>query len=146
MGMRESIEVRVYLRSEESHARTITQSVPGGNGADGNRATWTSARMANERERVSQSKPASTHFVKSLIRTASHESVPGGNRASRETARWTKPRRGERTGVSESIEVHVIAIPKESNAHYVTQKRSRRESNPHLRFRKPLFCPLNYGN
>ena len=24
--------------------------------------------------------------------------------------------------------------------------RSRRESNPHLRFRKPLFYPLNYGN
>jgi hypothetical protein len=31
--------------------------------------------------------------------------------------------------VSESIEVHVIAIPKESNAHYVTQNRSRRESS-----------------
>jgi hypothetical protein len=25
-------------------------------------------------------------------------------------------------------------------------KRSRRESNPHLRFRKPSFYPLNYGN
>src|SRR5213595_163760 len=24
--------------------------------------------------------------------------------------------------------------------------RSRRESNPHLRFRKPLFYPLNYGD
>src|SRR6202023_916264 len=24
--------------------------------------------------------------------------------------------------------------------------RSRRESNPHLRFRKPPFYPLNYGN
>ncbi len=24
--------------------------------------------------------------------------------------------------------------------------RPRRESNPHLRFRKPLFYPLNYGN
>ena len=44
--------------------------------------------------------------------------------------------------MSESIEVHVIAIPKESNAHYVTQKRSRRESNPHLRFRKPLFLSV----
>src|SRR4029077_9331713 len=77
----ESVEVRVHLRSEESHARTITLS------------------------------------------------GPGGNRASRETARWTKPRRGERTGVSESIEVHVIAIPKESNAHYVTQNRSGRESS-----------------
>jgi hypothetical protein len=26
------------------------------------------------------------------------------------------------------------------------RKRSRRESNPHLRFRKPPFYPLNYGN
>src|SRR5436190_9200038 len=26
------------------------------------------------------------------------------------------------------------------------KNRSRRESNPHLRFRKPPFCPLNYGN
>ncbi len=25
-------------------------------------------------------------------------------------------------------------------------KRPRRESNPHLRFRKPLFYPLNYGD
>src|SRR5882724_678505 len=86
------------------------------------------------------------HFIKSLIRTASHESVPGGNRASREAARWTKPRRGERTGVSESIEARVHAFHQESHTHCVTRKRSRRESNPHLRFRKPLFYPLNYGN
>src|SRR5262249_23586965 len=26
------------------------------------------------------------------------------------------------------------------------ENRSRRESNPHLRFRKPPFYPLNYGN
>ena len=52
MGMRESIEVRVYLRSEESHARTITLSVPGGNGADGSRATWASARRVSFREKA----------------------------------------------------------------------------------------------
>src|SRR6266480_4500437 len=28
----------------------------------------------------------------------------------------------------------------------VLMLRSRRESNPHLRFRKPPFYPLNYGN
>src|SRR6266436_5550147 len=86
------------------------------------------------------------HFIKSLIRTASHENAPGGNRASREAARWTKPRRGERTGVSESIEARVHAFHQESHTHCVTRKRSRRESNPHLRFRKPPFYPLNYGN
>jgi hypothetical protein len=37
--------------------------------------------------------------------------------------------KGEQAGVSESIEVRVSAIPKESNAHYVTQNRSRRESS-----------------
>src|SRR5207302_10770154 len=31
-----------------------------------------------------------------------------------------------------------------SHTGYTT--RPRRESNPHLRFRKPLFYPLNYGN
>src|SRR4030095_4402659 len=29
---------------------------------------------------------------------------------------------------------------------FLLRKRSRWESNPHLRFRKPLFYPLNYGN
>ena len=29
---------------------------------------------------------------------------------------------------------------------FTPMNRSRRESNPHLRFRKPLFYPLNYGN
>jgi hypothetical protein len=56
------------------------------------------ARRANKRERVSQSKCASTRFIKSL----KHETLE--------------------------------------------KLRSRRESNPHLRFRKPLFYPLNYGN
>src|SRR5258707_12352701 len=86
------------------------------------------------------------HFIKSLIRTASHENAPGGNRASREAARWTKPRRGERTGVSESIEARVHAFHQESHTHCVTRKRSRRESNPHLRFRKTPFYPVNYVN
>jgi NAD(P)-dependent dehydrogenase (short-subunit alcohol dehydrogenase family) len=54
--------------------------------------------------------------------------------------------RSERTGVSESIEARAHAFHQESHTHCVTRKRSRRESNPHLRFRKPLFYPLNYGN
>jgi hypothetical protein len=37
-------------------------------------------------------------------------------------------------------------LPKESHTRMITQNRSRRESNPHLRFRKPPFYPLNYGN
>ena len=53
---------------------------------------------------------------------------------------------GERTGVSESIEARERNSQKDSHAHYVTQNYPRRESNPHLRFRKPLFYPLNYGD
>src|SRR5437773_12452231 len=48
---------------------------------------------------------------------------------------------GERTGVSESIE----ARERNSQALRHTSY-PRRESNPHLRFRKPLFYPLNYGD
>src|SRR5439155_8383860 len=33
-----------------------------------------------------------------------------------------------------------------SRAFTVETKYPRRESNPHLRFRKPLFYPLNYGD
>src|SRR6266496_578264 len=48
---------------------------------------------------------------------------------------------GERTGVSESIE----ARERNSQALRHTSY-PRRESNPHLRFRKPPFYPLNYGD
>jgi hypothetical protein len=40
-GASESIEALVYACSKESQTREVTQTVPGGNGADGNRATWT---------------------------------------------------------------------------------------------------------
>jgi hypothetical protein len=34
----------------------------------------------------------------------------------------------------------------QENFNKLIDNRSRRESNPHLRFRKPPFYPLNYGN
>ena len=43
--------------------------------------------------------------------------------------------------VSQHLTFAQWASPKE-----LTSLRSRRESNPHLRFRKPLFYPLNYGD
>src|SRR5438874_11712828 len=54
--------------------------------------------------------------------------------------------KGERAGASESIEAqtHTPSQRVSNSRHHA--KRSRRESNPHLRFRKPLFYPLNYGN
>jgi hypothetical protein len=67
-GASESIEVRVYLRSEESHASTITLSVPGGNGADGSRATWASARRG-ERTGVSESIEARAWHIPKESRT-----------------------------------------------------------------------------
>ena len=54
--------------------------------------------------------------------------------------------RGLTGGVSESIEVHLTALEKVSYSYRIARIRSRRESNPHLRFRKPPFYPLNYGN
>ena len=96
-GASESIEVHADACSPESRTRKITQTVPGGNGADGSRATSTIARRASEREQANQSKCTLTRVLQSLAR-----------------------------------------------ANYTN--RSRRESNPHLRFRKPPFYPLNYGN
>src|SRR5581483_11395662 len=72
-------------------------------------------------------------------------------RSRREWSRWEscdmdEARKGERAGAGESIEANVDARSRESQTHIITLIRSRRESNPHLRFRKPLFYPLNYGN
>ena len=39
-----------------------------------------------------------------------------------------------------AFELPALAIPS------VNSECPRRESNPHLRFRKPLFYPLNYGD
>jgi hypothetical protein len=53
---------------------------------------------------------------------------------------------GERAGASESIEARVNAFPQRvQHARHHTNY-PRRESNPHLRFRKPPFYPLNYGD
>src|SRR5437764_9659371 len=49
-GVSESIEVHAIEVPKESHAHSTIQSAPGGNGAAGKRATWTSARRASERE------------------------------------------------------------------------------------------------
>src|SRR5882724_11479095 len=54
--------------------------------------------------------------------------------------------KGERAGASESIEAKAHAHSKRVSDAQSLQERSRRESNPHLRFRKPPFYPLNYGN
>src|SRR6266436_3382036 len=54
--------------------------------------------------------------------------------------RW--PQREEIGVASEHLTFHSVRIVG-ATSHC---SRSRRESNPHLRFRKPLFYPLNYGN
>src|SRR5882757_9363796 len=73
--------------------------------------------------------------------------MPGGKGVRLRTrATWTRARRvSERERVSQSKPSFGL-LPTESNAQPLTQNRSRRESNPHLRFRKPPFYPLNYGN
>src|SRR5919106_506992 len=53
---------------------------------------------------------------------------------------------GERAGASESIEASAVSESRRVSLVYDHTKRPRRESNPHLRFRKPPFYPLNYGD
>jgi hypothetical protein len=53
--------------------------------------------------------------------------------------------KGERARVSQS-KCASTHFTKSLNHQSLKKLRSRRESNPHLRFRKPLFYPLNYGN
>jgi hypothetical protein len=72
--------------------------------------------------------------------------IPGGNGADGGRATWTKPRRGERTGVRESIVARSIAFSRRVSFASTHTSYPRRESNPHLRFRKPPFYPLNYGD
>jgi hypothetical protein len=55
-------------------------------------------------------------------------------------------RKGERAGASESIKAQMCACSQRVSESQDHTDRSRRESNPHLRFRKPPFYPLNYGN
>jgi hypothetical protein len=64
----------------------------------------------------------------------------------RESSDIDEARKGERAGASESIEAQTRARSQRVSNSQNHRNRSRRESNPHLRFRKPLFCPLNYGN
>ena len=64
----------------------------------------------------------------------------------RESSDIDEARKGERVGASESIEAQAHAHSKRISDAQSLEERSRRESNPHLRFRKPLFYPLNYGN
>ena len=55
-------------------------------------------------------------------------------------------RKGELSGESESIEAQMYVSSQRVSDSRDHTDRSRRESNPHLRFRKPPFYPLNYGN
>jgi hypothetical protein len=102
------------------------------------------ARRVSERERANQSNlreelPSSWP---TLRQTAS---CPRRNGAAGKRATWTKPE-GRTSGRERVNRTFVVCH------HYVGQclRRvvicPRRESNPHLRFRKPLFFPLNYGD
>src|SRR2546421_11987562 len=51
-------------------SKHLTFIVPGGNGAEGSRATWTKPEGVSEGERANQSKSTSTHFTKRLIDAA----------------------------------------------------------------------------
>src|SRR6266446_7005720 len=79
-GASESIEVHADAYSPESSTRKITQTVPGGNGADGSRATWTKPVRVSERERANQSKRTLAHVSIGSQTRKITQTVPGGNR------------------------------------------------------------------
>jgi hypothetical protein len=103
------------------------------------------ARRANEGERVSQSKPQRSGIPKSLLRMASHNLSPAGMEPTG-VERLRRSPKGEVSGETESIEAHVSAFSRRVSCAPDHAIYPRRESNPHLRFRKPLFYPLNYGD
>ncbi|SRR6266480_2042867 len=77
-GASESIEATAFWNPKESLAYDVTQFIPGGNGASREHRDMDEARRANERERVSQSKPQRSGIPKSLLRMTSHNLSPAG--------------------------------------------------------------------
>ena len=118
------------------------------NGASGKRCDIDAAKRRSQTEnwevRVNQSKPKLTHVPECQRLTRLK------NRSRREWSRW------ESTDIDEARRVSFREKANQSKPKLThvpecqrltgLKNRSRRESNPHLRFRKPLFYPLNYGN
>ena len=86
-------------------------------------------------------------FPTSFIRSGSHEpAFPAGMEPTGVVRHGQSPEgvnERERVSQSKSTSMH---ITKSLMRAALKKLRSRRESNPHLRFRKPPFYPLNYGN
>ena len=145
--MSESIEEPIHSLPKEAHAHWVTQIIPGGNGAvlGSERHGWQPVRVSF-RAKANQSKRTLAHSPEE-----SHDERDHTNYPRREWSRWEASdidaaRQGEQAGASESIEAHVSAFSRRVSCERDHTNYPRRESNPHLRFRKPLFCPLNYGD
>jgi hypothetical protein len=76
----ESIEAQTRARSQRVSNSQIIETVPGGNAADGSRATQTKPVRVSERERANQSKPRHAHVPRESQTRKIIETVPGGNR------------------------------------------------------------------
>src|ERR1700745_2256673 len=76
----------------------------------------------------------------------SHKLSPAGMEPTGVERHRQSPKGEVSGGETESIEASVCDLPEESHARLNHTNYPRRESNPHLRFRKPLFYPLNYGD
>ena len=105
-------------------------------------------RRSPQGERVGASESIEAQAKAHSKRVSDTQSLE--ERSRREWSRWESSDIDEARRVSERERAnqskfrctHVPSVPN-SQSH---RERSRRESNPHLRFRKPLFYPLNYGN
>ena len=70
---------------------------------------------------------------------------PAGMEARGSGATSTKPE-GSRRGGAEINRTSALNYHSVANDRGILLSCPRRESNPHLRFRKPSFYPLNYGD
>src|SRR5438874_7476079 len=120
------------------------------NGASGKRCDIDAARRRSQTEKwevqVNQSKPKLTYIRKESQTRKSQKSFPAGMEPTGvERHRRRSPRRLSEREKANQSKPKLKHVP-ECQRLTGLKNRSRRESNPHLRFRKPSFCPLNYGN
>src|SRR5213080_2419385 len=144
-GESESIEARVNASSRRVFYALDHTKYPLREWSRWEASDIDEAQRANERERVSQSKCALPHFLR-VSGMKDHANYP-----LREWSRWEASdmdgaRQGERTGSERINRRPDTLVAQRVSCELDHTKYPRRESNPHLSFRKPPFYPLNYGD
>ena len=101
-------------------------------------------RVSFARKRINRSERERSS--RRVLRMLCHASYPRREWSRRESSDMDVSPLGRTSGASESIEVNVHYFLRRVSCAPIYASYPRRESNPHLRFRKPPFYPLNYGD